>query len=188
MWPIEAEVDGKRVAARPLREEDLDLLVAYWHDSPIEYLASLGVDPRKLGSPAETRERLGASLEQGSGALCVVAEMEGEVVAYSNLVVREEGTAYGHLHTLRDDPAVRRAVYELFPRVTAVALERLGVTRLRFEASVGNEGINRYLRSFGLEPRRVSIEEPDGMARPGEFNVYDLDFRPDGAEAGKAGR
>jgi RimJ/RimL family protein N-acetyltransferase len=183
MWPIEAEVLGRRVTARPLREEDLDTLVAYWHESPIEYLQSLGVDPRKLGSPAETRERLGAGLEGSSGALCVVAEMEGEVVAYSNLVVGEEDTAYGHLHTLRDDPVVRRAVYELFPRVTAMALERLEVTRLRFEASTDNLGINRYLQSFGLKPRRLLIEEPDGMARPGEFNVYELSFAQDDAPA-----
>jgi RimJ/RimL family protein N-acetyltransferase len=187
-WPIEAEVDGKRVSARPLQNEDLDVLVSYWHETPIEYLKSLGVDAGKLGSPAETRARLRASLDGASDRLCVVAEMEGELVAYSNLAVREEGTAYGHLHTLRDDAVVRRAVYHLFPQVTAMAFEYLGVTRLRFEASVDNLGINRYLQSFGLKPRRLLLEEPDGMARPGEFHVYELSLAPDDATmAGEAG-
>jgi RimJ/RimL family protein N-acetyltransferase len=174
MWPIEIELDGRRAVARPLREDDLDALVAYWHESPLEYLASLGVDPRKLGSPAETRERLRAGLAPDAGTLCVVAEIDGELIAYSNVVVREEKTAYAHLHTLRDDPWDRRAVYALFPQVTAAALESLGATRLRFETSVGNHGINRYLQSFGLQPQRLLLSEPDGMARPGEFNVYEL--------------
>jgi len=174
MWPIEAEVDGKRILARPLRPQDLDTLVAYWHESPIEYLAALGVDPAKLGSPADTKARLGAGLQEGSSVLTIVAEMDGEVVAYSNLVVCRVGEACGHLHTLRDDAVVRQGVYLLFPQVTAVALERLGVSRLRFEASVNNLGINRYLQSFGLKPRRLHLKNPDGLARPGEFNVYEL--------------
>lgn len=96
------------------------------------------------------------------------------MAAYSTMTVREPDTAYGHLHTLGDEPTVRHAVYELFPQVTAIALELLGVARLRFETSVDNRGINRYLRSFGLVPQRLLLEEPDGMARPGEFNVYEL--------------
>jgi hypothetical protein len=85
VWPVEAEVGGRRVAGRPLGEEGLDALLAYWHESPIEYLKSLSVDPRKQGPPAETRKRPGASLEADSGALCVVTKMEGELVAYSNV-------------------------------------------------------------------------------------------------------
>lgn len=172
--PIEAEVDGRRVVARELRPDDLETLVAYWHGSPVEYLQSLGVDPAKLGTPEDTRARLGASLEPGASVLTVVAEMEGELIAYSNLSRYGADSACAHLHTLRDDPAVRQSVYELFSRVAVAALVALGVSRLRFEASVGNRGINRYLQSFGLEPRRVHLDTPHGMARPGEFNVYEL--------------
>jgi hypothetical protein len=45
---------------------------------------------------------------------------------------------------------------------------------LRFETTVSNRGINRYLQSFGLEPETRYLERPDGMARPGEFNVYEI--------------
>jgi hypothetical protein len=172
--PIEAEVDGRRVVARELRRDDLEALVAYWHESPVEYLRSLGVDPAKLGTPGETRARLGAGLEPGSEALTVVAEMEGELIAYSNLARCGEATACAHLHTLRDDPVARHSVYELFSRVALAALAELGVSKLRFEASVGNRGINRYLQSFGLQPRRLHLDSPHGMALPGEFNVYEL--------------
>lgn len=98
-------------------------------------------------------------------------------MAYSNLVVCGEGEACGHLHTLRDDAVVRHCVYELFPQVTAAALMRLGVSRLRFEASVNNLGINRYLQSFGLKPRRLHLKNPDGLARPGEFKRLRVEHR-----------
>jgi hypothetical protein len=162
-----------------MRPEDLDALVAYWHESSIDYLESLGVDPTKLGSPAATRARLSAGMDDDSKALTVVAEMESELVAYSNMVVRGRDTACCHLHTLRDDAMVRNVVYQFFPQVSEAVVGHLGVSRLRFEASVGNLGINRYLQSFGLESRRVYLEKPDGLAQPGDFNVYELEMPED---------
>jgi RimJ/RimL family protein N-acetyltransferase len=176
MREIAVEVNGARVLAREAREEDMDALVAYWHGSEPSYLESLGVDLSKLGTPEETYERLAAGLEGGEErrALIVVAERDGELVAYSNLRLLDAETACGHLHTLVSDPLVRKAVYGLFPQVIAAAAEELGISRLRFETSVSNRGINRYLQSFGLEPQTKYLEQPDGMARPGEFNVYEI--------------
>jgi RimJ/RimL family protein N-acetyltransferase len=174
MQAFETELDGVRVLAREVRPEDLDALVAYWHESSPDYLASLGVDPAKLGSREETRARLSPSGEPGRRSVTVVAEVDGELVAYTNMRVVEPGTACAHLHTLRRDRLVRRVVYALFPQVTVAAASDLGVVRLRFETTVGNDGINRYLQRFGLEPRRRWLDDPDGLARAGEFNVYEL--------------
>jgi hypothetical protein len=175
---IAIDIDHTRVTARELRREDLGALVAYWHDSKPEYLAALGVDLAKLGTPEETYARFAAGLQRGetSRALTVVAELEGEVVAYANLRVVAPDTACAHLHTLRREASVRGAVYEFFPLVSVAVLDDLGVSRLRFEASVGNRGINRYLQSFGLQPTRAYLEQPDGLARAGEFNIYEIDI------------
>jgi hypothetical protein len=183
MAAIETTIDGVRVTARPLRSDDLDALVAYWQDSPQSYLASLGVDPAKIGTREQTRARFASALEPGAQASIVVAEIDGELVAYTSMRVTAPGAAVAHFHTLRRDPLVRRAVYDLFPRVTAAIAAQLGVARLRFEPSIANRGINGYLQSFGLRPRRERLDQPDGLARAGEFNVYEL-VLGDGQEGG----
>jgi RimJ/RimL family protein N-acetyltransferase len=179
MKPIAANVNGHDVVARELRESDLDALVAYWHESPPDYLASLGVDLAKLGSPEQTRARLAGSLD-GDGrrtAITVVAEVGGQVVAYTNMRAIDDQTACAHLHTLVRDETVTALVYELFGPVIAAVLEALEVSHLRFETSVENRGINKYLESFGLQPKVVQLENPDGLARPGQFKVYEFDAR-----------
>jgi hypothetical protein len=102
MKEIAVEVNGSRVLAHEAREGDLDALVAYWHGSEPGYLESLGVDMGKLGTPEETYERLASRLKSGEDrrSLIVVAEMDGELVAYSNLRQIDPDTACGHLHTL----------------------------------------------------------------------------------------
>jgi hypothetical protein len=170
----ELEIDGVRVVARRLRLEDLDALVAYWHDSLPEYLASLGVDTRKLGSREETRARVATGLGHDRGAVAFVAEIEGEIVAYTNVRVIEPDLACAHFHTLRRDSVVRRAAYAFFADVMRAAVEQLHVSQVRFETSVANRGINGFLQSFGLQPRRVRLEHPDGLALAGDFNVYEL--------------
>jgi hypothetical protein len=184
MKEITVDIDHLHVTARELRREDLEVLVAYWHDSKPDYLSSLGVDLAKLGTPDETYARLAAGLkrDQGRRAITVVAEVEGEVVAYANLLVVAPDTACAHLHTLRQEASVKSAVYRFFPLVSVAVLKDLGVSRLRFEASVGNRGINRYLQSFGLQPTKVYLEQPDGLARAGEFNIYEINV---GEQEGK---
>jgi hypothetical protein len=156
----------------------LGTLVDYWHDSEPGYLAALGVDLAKLGTPEETYARFAAGLRHGKtrSALTVVADLEGEIVAYANLRVVAPDTACAHLHTLRQEASIRKAVYRFYPLVSVAVLDDLKVSRLRFEASVGNRGINRYLQSFGLQPTRTYLEQPDGLARVGEFNIYEIDF------------
>lgn len=170
----ELEIDGVRVVARRLHLHDLDALVAYWHDSPLEYLASLGVDTRKLGSREQTRARVARGLGHDRKAVTFVAEIEGEIVAYTNVRVIEPDRACAHFHTLRRDSVVRRAAYAFFADVMRAAGEQLHVSHVRFETSVANRGINGFLQSFGLQPRRVRLAHPDGLARAGDFNVYEL--------------
>jgi hypothetical protein len=179
--PIVTEIGGVRATARPLCAGDLPSLLAYWHESPPEYLAQLGVDVTRIGTRADTLARFASSLDDdddddgAAASLTVVVEMGGEVVAYTNMQVVAPDAACAHMHTLRRHPAVTAAAYRLFGEVSAAALRELGVSRLRFEASVDNRGINKYLQSFGLEPRTVRIDHPHGMARRGLFNIYHLD-------------
>lgn len=66
------------------------------------------------------------------------------------------------------------AAFRLFAPVCTAIIAELALERLRFNAALENEGINRYLRTFGLEPRRVHIDVPPGVGRAGEFNVYEV--------------
>jgi len=165
---------GRQLVLRDLEERDVPALVSYWFDGPPGFLRAIGVDPQKDPSREEMAQRLRASLAP-PGALeraYFVADLGERPVAYTNLNFRSSRLAYAHVHVL--DAALRHQglASALFARTFAVFFERLPLDEIVMETSPENVAVNRQLQGLGLEPRPAVIDSPDGMARPGRFNVY----------------
>ena len=177
MIHLRTHFHGRDVVIRDIEEGDVETLVSYWHDSDPAYLASLGVDLSKLAAREVTRSRFLASRpdapEPRERATFVVTA-DGQLVAYTNLNFKTLDEVYVHVHTLARNSLAKALAYALFPQMIKIFFERFPITRLTMQTSPQNRNINRFLGSFGLTPERLHLDQPDGMARPGEFNVYEI--------------
>ncbi len=174
---VRSKFQEMEIVIRDLEESDVPALVEYWHASSPEYLRSIGVDLAKLTTREETQRRFLASLEAAgrrSRVTLVVAAAGGEPLAYSNADLGADGAGTVHAHVL--DPALRRVGFAsaVFLSVLRVFCTHFGIEKLVFQTSPENEAINRLVQRFGFAPRRVHLEQPDGMARPGLFNLYEV--------------
>lgn len=175
---LRTRFQGMELVLRDLEEADIPALVEYWHDSDPGFLQAVGVDLSKITTREETRQRYLSMLpsppgEERSRRLLVVADGE-RPLAYSNINIRSPQEAYAHAHIL--DPRLRNQglASNLFLSLTRIYLHHFGVETLIFQTAPENEPVNRLLQRFGLTPRRVHMPQPDGMSRPGDFNLYQL--------------
>jgi RimJ/RimL family protein N-acetyltransferase len=162
---------------REISEPDLVAIVAYWHESPLAYLESMGADPRKLSSRAETEARFRSALPGAPSPrrhVAISIDLGSRLVAYTNAYVDPELKGHAHVHVL--DPSLRHQGLgtTLFLRVLMVYLEHYGLSGLVMQTHPDSKGINRLLQSFGLRPQLIDDQEPSGMARPGPCNLYEI--------------
>jgi RimJ/RimL family protein N-acetyltransferase len=164
------------IVLRDLEERDIATLVSYWFDSPSAYLTSIGVDVTKLRSRDEMAARLRASIGAAvpERAYFVVAA-DDRVLAYTNLNFRTPEVAYAHVHILDDALRGRGFASQLMVRAFQLFFERFPLERVVLETSPENLGVNGLLQKFGLRPEVRDLDVPDGMARPGRFNVYTVE-------------
>jgi RimJ/RimL family protein N-acetyltransferase len=162
------------VVLRDLEEGDVDTIVSYWYDNTHDYLRSIGVDVRKLTSREEMGRRMRATIgvAQPERAYFVVAE-GAKLLAYTNLNFRGPEVAYAHVHVLDQSLRGQGLASQFFGRAFQVFFERFpSLKKVVLETSPENRAVNGLLRKFGLTPVETELEVPDGMARPGKFNVY----------------
>ena len=168
---------GHDVIIRDIEEPDVETLVSYWHDNDPAYLASLGVDLSKLASRDQTKSRFLLSIpgaQQPPERATYVITSDGRLLAYTNLNFKSMDEVYVHLHTLVRSPLAKALTYSFFPDMIRIFFDCFPITRLTMQTSPENQNINRFLGTFGLAPKRVHLTTPDGMARPGDFNVYEI--------------
>ncbi len=171
---------GRKVWIRDIEERDVEPLVQYWHHSPPAFLKSLGVDLSKLKTPEETRRRFQESIPRGAAPRsCVsyIVESEKTLIAYTNLNVHALDEAYAHFHVLAASVRARAVCYVLFPKGMQIFFDTVPVNKIFFQTSPENQNVKRMLESFGLKCHQMCVDAPDGMARPGLFNVYEIDKR-----------
>jgi RimJ/RimL family protein N-acetyltransferase len=190
MIHFEIDLQGELLRLRDLQEEDIPALVSYWLDSSPEYIRSIGADPRKIPSRDQLLATYRSALpEHGAGrsrVVLVVESAEGHLIAYTNLTIKSADESYAHVHIL--DPAYRsRGIAQtLFPHAIRQFFRLVPIRKILMQTSPENQRVNRFLQAVGLTPEQVHIANPDGMARPGDFNVYTLErrlFLPDEAGA-----
>jgi RimJ/RimL family protein N-acetyltransferase len=175
---LRTQLGDAEVVLRDLKQGDIETFVAYWHESPPEHLDFLGVDRRKLGTPADTRERFRRSIRNGDPdqeRVVFVVDLDGCPVAYTNLhfVSPEENYIHGHVvdEELRDHGLASL----MSIRVIEVAFREFAIDRLTLQTRATNHHINHVLEKLGLEFAPRHLTEPDGLPTPGEFRVCEID-------------
>lgn len=174
---LDTTFHGHQVVLRDIEESDVETLVSYWHETDPAYLASIGVDLTKLASRDVTRTRFLSSLpraQQPRERATFVVTCDGHLVAYSNLNFKSMDEVYAHVHTVVRSSLAKALVYAYFPEMIKIFFNCFPIPRITMQTSPANQNINRFLAKFGLAPQRVHLAMPDGMARPGDFNVYEI--------------
>lgn len=177
---VDEHVRGRVVQLRPMRAEDVDVFVAYWHGGGAD-LAHLGIDPQKLGSERETRQRFEHLIRSPAPrpALGFTVTLDGRPVGYVNVNVLGRSRGRPHFHLV--DPAVRRAgvmstvLRAGLPAILRTVREETGAQGLSVEVRTRNAGMNRLLQRLGypvVETR--DLDDPDGLAGAGRFHLYDI--------------
>ena len=172
-----ANLEGKALVIRDIEQADIEALVDYWHSATPTYVRSIGALPEKIGPRSATAEIFVRSLmyQPGQpGRVTFVVQHGDELIGYTHLNIDEEFTAYAHAHVIH--PGLRgRGLASLLFRAMIAAFTTCGIERLYFQTSAENEHINNLLVKFGLTAEQIQLDEPDGMARPGMFNLYRID-------------
>lgn len=164
-------------SVRELAQSDIAAIVSYWHESPADYLRSMGADPNKLTCRTKTEAKFSTALPGASSPrrhIAIAVELGARLVAYTNAYLDDERKGHAHVHILK--PELRRAGLGavLFVRIATLYFEHYGLRALVFQTHPDSTGINRLLQGFGLQPKLIDDQNPSGMARPGLFNLYQL--------------
>ena len=178
---VDVSVNGRAVGLRPMGPDDVEPFVSYWHDGGAD-LAYLGIDPVKLGTATDTRQRFDLLVHgpRPRQALGFTITLDGRAVGFINVNIlgRERGKAHFHLV----DPAARRggvmsAVLEAgLPQILERMRTESGVDGLLVEIRTRNVGMNRVLQALGHQVVDTQyLLDPDGLAGPGTFHTYEID-------------
>jgi RimJ/RimL family protein N-acetyltransferase len=158
---------------RDLIEDDIEAVVRYWYDSGDEYLAFLGIDKERLGTEDDTRARFRRALRTGDPdqrSMAFAITLDERFVGYTLLNRRTPDSNFSHWHLT--DPAARKTGIStaLYPHRIAMYCQACDMNRLTHQTRPRNIGVNRMLDKFVPIAETVWVENPDGIAGPGEFN------------------
>lgn len=178
------DLRGHRIAARDMVEDDVETFVRYWHDGGAD-LEFLGIDPGKLGTREDTRERFRQFCRRGEPKDVAVGFTfcrDDAVIGFTNINIL--GRRQGYLHVHLTDPTARRQgilsaiLQHSLPVLAGHVLVEYPIDGLVLETRTRNVGITKVVRGAGLTPRFTGhLADPDGLAGPGEFAVFHLDAR-----------
>jgi RimJ/RimL family protein N-acetyltransferase len=173
-----ARFGGEAIAAgyaafRDITEADIEPIVRYWYGSGDDYLAFMGIDKPRLGTEDDTRARFRRAIRTGDAdqpSMAFAITLDDRFVGYTllNRYTRERNFSHWHL----TDPAARKTGIStaLYPHRIALYCEVCDMDRLTHQTRPRNIGVNKMLDKFVPVAETVWVENPDGIAGPGEFN------------------
>lgn len=158
------------LTVREMTRDEVDLIIDYFHSSEPEHLELLGVDPTRLPTRQQWRDRLTCDYDKPfreRSTLQVLWELDGIAVGFSTcdkIVYGEQANM--HLHVV--DPARRSSgVGSTAVRQTiGLYFRALALKRLFCEPNAFNVAPNRTLQSVGF--RYVKTH----MTVPGPLNYH----------------
>src|SRR5205807_2382149 len=122
-------------------------------------------------------ERFASALpshEQERHSWTFIVASAGRILGYSNLLVKSEDESYAHAHILDKKLRNQGLASVLFIDMIKIFFTHCPIQKLTFQTSPENKRINALIQKFGLIPKKTYLSEPDGMARPGEFYIYEI--------------
>jgi len=168
-------------ALRDLSENDIDAVVHYWFTSGDEFLDFMGVDRERLGTMTDTSRRFLRAIRTGDpnqNTFALAITLNGELVGYTLLNRYSPEKNYSHWHIMV--PALRASGIStaLYPHRIKAYFDLVPIERLIHQTRTRNLAVNRVLDKYVPVSETRYVEQPDGVARPGEFHLRYV-FRKD---------
>lgn len=168
-------------ALRDLDKNDVDTVVRYWFTSSDEFLDFMGVDRERLGTMEDTSGRFLRAIRTGDpnqNTFALAITLDGEQVGYTLLNRYSPEKNYSHWHITV--PALRASGIStaLYPHRIKAYFDLVPIERLIHQTRTRNIAVNRMLDKYVPVSETRYIEQPDGVARPGEFHLRYV-FRQD---------
>jgi hypothetical protein len=165
---------------RDLCIDDLNVIVRFWHESGDDFLDYLGIDRSRLGTRDDTLQRFRRAIPEGDqnqASLAFAITLDGEFVGYTLLNRYTLDVNYSHWHIR--NPKLRGAGLSsaLYPYRIKTYFDLVPMRRLIHQTRTRNVAVNR-LDKFVPVAETCYIEDPDGVALPGEFHLRYV-FRED---------
>ena len=159
---------------RDLEPTDIEPIVRYWYRSGEEHLDFMGIDLSRLGPEQQTYARFLTAVPSGDPdqkTLAYSIHVNEEFAGYTLLNRYTALDNYSHWHIT--DPALRRSGLStaLYPHRIKTYFDSVPIERLIHQTRTRNVGVNRMLDKYIPVAETRYIENPDGVALPGEFNV-----------------
>ncbi len=168
-------------AIRDLGPEDLDAIVRFWYASGDEFLDFLGIDRSRLGTAEHTRQRFSRAIWKGDPnqpSVGFAITVNGDFAGYTLLNRYAPEINYSHWHIT--DQSLRAAGLStaLYPHRIKTYFDLVPIDRLIHQTRTRNIAVNRMLDKYVPIAETRYIEDPDGVALPGEFHLRYV-FRKD---------
>ena len=163
-----------RAALGDAAPEDIEAIVRYWHTSSDEVLDFMGIDRSRLGSAEQTRQRFLAGIRTGDPAqksMALAISVEGRFAGYTLLNRYAPDINYSHWHIT--DPSLRASGLStaLYPHRIKTYFDLTPIERLIHQTRTRNLAVNRMLDKYVPVAETCTVEDPDGVALPGEFHL-----------------
>lgn len=178
------------LALRDAVPSDADAYVSYWHYQGDTIRNLLGIDQKKLGTPADSRKRFFDMIrvpESQQANVIFTITLNAKVIGYTNINRYGPDENYVHLHTYR--ASIRSVLEAKKPRqkeniqmgaglaavmigpIIAMHLNLFPVRRLVLQTRSTNRWINRALDLYMPPAETKYVTDPPGLAAPGECHV-----------------
>jgi hypothetical protein len=159
---------------RDLGADDLDTIVHFWYGSGDEFLDFLGIDRARLGTTEETRERFRLAIRTGDPdqqSLALAITVDGDFAGYTLLNRYTSAINYSHWHIT--NPRLRGGGLStaLYPHRIKAYFDLAPIERLIHQTRTRNLAVNRMLDKYVPIAETRHLDDPDGVALPGEFQL-----------------
>ena len=154
--------------------DDIEAIVRFWHDSGDDFLDYVGIDRARLGNPDNTRARYARTIRTGDPNQTNIAfaiRIDERIVGYTLLNRYAPDINHSHWHII--DPALRGSGISsaLYPHRIKTYFDVTPMQRLIHQTRTHNVGVNRMLDKWVPVAETRYVENPDGVALPGEFHL-----------------
>lgn len=173
---IHASVATRKGVAvlRDLAAEDIDAIVQYWFTSGDEFLEFMGVDRSRLGTTKQTHDRFLRAVRTGDSnqkSITLAIVLNSGFAGYTLLNRYTPETNYSHWHITV--PQLRGAGLStaLYPYRIKAYFDLVPIERLIHQTRTRNTAVNRMLDKYVPVAETCHVEQPDGVALPGEFHL-----------------
>ena len=159
---------------RDLTPADIPAIIDYWLSSSDEYVAFLGIDWQKLGSADDIRKRFSNAIRTGDRAqptLALAITLDERLVGYTLFVRHSDDVNYSHWHIIVPELRSKGLSTALYPHRIKAYFDIAPISRLIHQTRTRNLGVNCMLDKFFPVAETKVVEQPDGVALPGEFHL-----------------